>query len=365
MIRYMRWITATALVMLLGLALTVQAGERSISINGDGNAVWFITGENTLVMNGFDLAAFGVAQPAFIDRVSIAVDSAVAGAPVEVVVYEDANGGSPVDARLAGRTTVTINQAGVFTAVFPTPVTVSQRAVWIGFYLPVNFRFLADTAGTSVLTYWAWTPGAAFDLNNLASASVLGPADGSAPVSINMNGKARISFEVSASAAGAASTPGAAGTPALTVQQQPGPAGGDLSVMLPFVNCPLVSYDTADEAISWREDLNTHCSIVANFNASPSPLGYDRRGTLYDIVYFRSGGVVVIGRLDYAVTHCIRPDAADLPTAVLGVAWGAPRVWRIQPTVRIGDLVCADLRRGGNLSVFVPNGQPTATPTGW
>lgn len=360
--RMMRWMIPALLLAFVGMGMgAVQAGERAVSINGEGNDVWFVSGEATLIMNGFDLAAFGVGQPAYIDRVSIAVDTPVAGATAEVVIYEDANGGSPVDARLAGRTSVSITQAGVFTAVFPTPVTVTQRAVWVGFYLPVNFRFLADTSGTSVLTYWAWTPGALFDLNNLGSAAVLGPSDGTAPVNINLNGKARISFEVSTTPAGAASTPGAVGT---LVTQQQGPAGGDLSVMATFPLCPQVSYDTADEAVSWGNDMNTHCTILTNTYVSPpSPSGYDRRGSLYDIVFFRSFGNVQFDRLDFAVTHCIRPEAIDLPTAVIAVAWGAPRRWVIQPTLRVGDVICADIRRGGNLGYFVPNGLATATPS--
>ncbi|MCA9904263.1 MAG: hypothetical protein KC547_10420 [Anaerolineae bacterium] len=344
------------LIVLLLIPLAVSAGDQTISINGDGNAVWFVSGEQTLIMNGFDLASFGVALPAYIDRVSIAVDTPVPGSPIEVVIYEDANGGSPSDARLAGRTSVDIQQSGVFTAVFPAPVLVTQRAVWVGFYLPVNFRFLADTAGTSVLTYWAWTGGSTFDLNNLASAGVLGPADGTAPVNINMNGKARISFEVSASPN---ATPG---TPVPVVTQQPGPAGSDLSVLRTFPNCSQVLYDTADENVTFMNDLDVYCTIQPSWQSPSSPQGYDRRGDLYDILFFRSGGNVLSGRLVNTVTHCIRPAAADLPTAIIGVAWGLPRQWHLQPTQRFGDLICADIRRGGNLSYFVPNGLPTATP---
>jgi len=338
------------------IPLAVNAGERSVSINGDGNAVWFVSGEQTLVMNGFDLEAFGVARPAFIDRVSIAVDTPVPGSAIEVVVYEDANGGSPVDASLVGRTTVDIQQAGVYTAVFPTPVTVSQRAIWVGFYLPVNFRFLADTSGTSVLTYWAWTSGGTFDLATLSSAGVLGPADGTAPVNINMNGIARISFEISASPN---ATPG---TAVAIPTQQAGPAGSDLSVMQTFPNCPQVLWDTADEFVTFKNDLDIYCTIAPTWQAPSSPQGYDRRGELYDILLFRSGGNVLSGRLENTITECIRPAAADLSTAVIGVAWGSPRRWRIQPTLRFGDLICADVRRGGSLSYFVPNGLPTATP---
>ena len=351
--RILRRVMLCVFVALLLIPLAVSAGETNVSINGDGNAVWFIEGEQTLVMNGFDLASFGVAQPAFIDRVSIAVDTPVPGSSIEVVIYEDANGGSPSDAQLIGRTTVDIQQSGVFTAVFPTPVTVTQRAIWVGFYLPVNFRFLADTSGTSVLTYWAWTPGATFDLSSLSTAAVLGPADGTTPVNINLNGKARISFEVSAS-------PNA--TPVAIATQQAGPAGSDLSVMQTFPNCPQVLWDTADEFVTFENDLDIYCTVKPIWQSPSAPQGYDRRGDLYDILFFRSGGFVLSDRLDNNITHCIRPDAADLSTAVIGVAWGSPRRWRLQPTLRFGDLICADIRRGGNLSYFVPNGLPTATP---
>lgn len=350
-------------LLLLGLvALTVRAGERTISINGDGNAVWFISGETTLVMNGFDLASFGVANPAFIDRVSIAVDTPVADAPVDVVIYEDANGGSPADARLVGRTSASITQSGVFTAVFPTPVQVSQRAVWVGFYLPVNFRFVADTSGSSVLTYWAWTSGGTFDLNNLASAAVLGPSDGSSPVNIQLNGKARISFEVSSSAAGAALTL-LPGTVALPTNVPAGPFGGDLSVMVAFPTCQTLLYDSADERITYQDRINLHCNPANTTFIPPAPQGYNTRSITYDVFIFDDRGNLQSGRLQFPITYCLRPDPADLNTAVMAVAWGAPRTWRVQPTQRFGDLICADLRRTGTIGYLVPNGQPTATPS--
>jgi hypothetical protein len=74
---------------------------------------------------------------------------------------------------------------------------------------------------------------------------------------------------------------------------------------------------------------------------------------LYDVFFYKSSGLIS-GRLDYEVTHCIRPAAEDLNTALIGLAYGAPRQWRILPTERFGDLVCAEVRHGGNLSVFLP-----------
>ena len=60
---------------------------------------------------------------------------------------------------LAGSQQVDITQAGTFTVTFTTPVQITQPVVWVGFNLPVGFSFAADTSGTSVLTYWAWTSG--------------------------------------------------------------------------------------------------------------------------------------------------------------------------------------------------------------
>ncbi|MBK8032359.1 MAG: hypothetical protein IPK17_23340 [Chloroflexi bacterium] len=336
------------LLVLLGLlsVLPVSAGERVISVNsGDGNASWFISGEPSLVMNGFDLQSLGIARPAVIDRISISVNTPVASTPVDVVVYQDANGGSPIDATLAGTTQATITTSGVFTVVLPTPITVNQPVIWIGFYLPVDFSFYADTSGTSVLTYWAWTPGGRFDLNNLASASVLGPADGTAPVNINMNGKARITAEITGAGG---STTGTAGT-------TPQGTAVNTASMSAYPTCGNALWDTADEIISNRDEINLHCQEVPAWQAPSSPLGYVRRGPLYDIQIYRPNGNLVSGRMDIRVTHCIRPAAEDLSTAVVGNAWGAPRTWSILPSVIYGDLVCAEVRHGGNLSYFVPS----------
>jgi hypothetical protein len=261
---------------------------------------------------------------------------------VELVIYQDANGGSPVDAQLVASSTFTINSSGSFRAVLPTPVTVTQRAIWVGFYLPVDFSFFADTSGSSVLTYWGWTPGSTFTLSNLASAQVFGPADGSAPVNIDMNGKARITVEATGSNSGG------------FVSQEVGASGIDASVLTPYSGCPNLSYDTGDEFISLEDAVNLSCQITPSWQSPANPIGYARRGDLYDIVIFKSDGYVVYSRLDIAVTHCIRPAAEDLATAVIGNGYGAPRTWRILPTQRFGDLICAEVRYGGKISYFVP-----------
>lgn len=335
----------TVLLMLFGLSvIPVSAGETILSVNsGSRNVSWFISGESSLVMNGFDLRAANIGLPAVIDAVTISVESPTPTVPIDLVIYQDANGGSPVDAQLVSRTQVTINSAGSFRAVLPNPVTITQPAVWIGFYLPVDFRFFGDNSGSSVLTYWAWTPGGFFDLNNLGSAQVLGPADGSAPVNINMNGKARITAEITGSNSGTFNT------------QTLGTGSPDLAVLQPYSLCQNLLWDTQDERVSYRDRVNLHCQLITNTFLSPNnPVGYVRRGELYDIVIFKDNGVVAADRLDVGVTHCVRPAADDLATAVLANAIGSPRSWRILPTQRYGDLICAEVRYGGLISYFTP-----------
>jgi len=344
-----------AAALLLG-ALTASAGERMISINTDSaNQIWFITGESSLVMNGFDLTTLGVALPAAINRVSIVVDRPMPGQPIDVVIYQDANGGSPVDATLVGRTSVNIAQRGTFTATFSPAVNVTSPAVWIGFYLPVDFRFVGDSSGSSVLTYWAWTPNSTFDLANLRSAAVFGPADGTVPVNINMRGRARITAEIT----------GAAGTTAGALGQSQ-IAGGtsDFAVMANYPLCTDLSFDTADERMTLQDRFDFVCAEVPAWQSPIAPMGYTRQGRLYDVTIFQEGGFTVTGRLSAAVTHCIRPDAATLPTAVMGVAYGSPRVWRILPTQRFGDRICAEVQFGGSISAFTLSGiVPAATTT--
>lgn len=338
-----RLFVVVLLCLLMLTALSISAQEQTLSLNGNSqNAVWFISGEASLVMNGFDLNAAGIALPATISAVSISVETPTPGTAVDVVIFQDANGGSPVDAALAGQTQVDITQAGVFTVNFPTPVTVSQPAVWVGFYLPVNFEFLADTSGSSVLTYWAWTPNGRFDVTNLVSAQVLGPSDGSAPVNIDMGGKARISLEIAA-----------AGEGVNAVAQTIGAADVSMSVLQTFAECQALQWDTADEYVSYRDNLNVHCREVSSQYVAPAPEGYTRRGVAYDMQFYQQSGIVS-GRLPIAVTHCIRPAAEDLDRALVGNAYGFPRTWRILPTQRYGDVVCAEIRRGGNLAYFVP-----------
>jgi len=153
------------------ISAPVQAGSIILSNNsGNESSVFFIEGEPSVVINVFDLSTLGVEVPIILDAVTISVDTPVAGANTEILIYEDANGGSPVDARLVARQTVQINQRGNNRILLDNPALITEPVVWVGFYLPVGFRFNADNSGTSLLTYWAWTPGGTFDVNNLANA---------------------------------------------------------------------------------------------------------------------------------------------------------------------------------------------------
>jgi hypothetical protein len=353
------------IVLALFSALAVSAVDVSLSVNsGAGNSVWFISGEPSLIINGFDLSRFGVTLPATVRSISISVSSPVPGQPVEAVVYQDANGGSPVDAQLVGRRTVDITTAGVFTATFDTQVT--QPVIWVGFYLPVGLRFFADTSGSSVLTYWGWRPGEIFDLASLANATVLGPSDGTAPVLINMGGVARITALVSTSAAsptatGAATlsasiTPGGPATPAAT--QVAGITTDSSGYLLVYPNCNTLLRDRGDLVITLREQFGLECQLATRWDIlrlQPAPQGYVQRGSFYNLTAYvngrsRSSSDTFVA----AVTHCIIADVNDLNRGIVGVAWDLPRNWQLLTTVRYENMLCAEFLHPGFVTYFIP-----------
>lgn len=344
----------TALIFLAsGLSMSqLNAGDLVLSSNsGTSSTVWFISGEASMVLNGFDLQARNVALPARIDRASISVRTATPGRPIEVVVYGDANGGSPADARMLYRQTVDITTAGVFTVTFNAPVTVSDRFVWIAFYLPVNFEFLADASGASVLTYWAWEPNSSFDVNNLSAADVIGPADGSAPVNINMNGVARITAEVITGTANSATTP-VVTTTATPVQQIVDGSGVSLAPMVAYAGCPAVYYDNGDLGFTYGYGVKYYCNVVSRQLDPQPPDNFRQTGPLYDVYAF--GLPTGTTPLPAPVTHCIKPPADELAASIIGQAYGAPRKWTLLTTVRFGELICAEVYYTGFLSYFVP-----------
>lgn len=362
------WTACVLLLMLMALsALPTHAGNVFLTNNtGDtGSSTWFISGESSLILNRFDLASRGITLPVRLDKVSLSVVSPRPGTPVAVAVYQDANGGSPTDATLVRQAQVDITTAGVFTYTFPEPLSITQPFVWVGFYLPVDFQFRADLSGTSQLTWWAWQPGATFDIASLSSAGVVGPADGTAPVSLNMNGVARITAElISDTPPANLTTPVVntsvgvivAATTTPPIRQIVGTTT-DLSPMVPYNVSPLacnnVLFDFQDIVVSYRSGIRSFCNTMPDALAPASPAGYTRGGFYYDIsIYGVQNGTL---RLPYRFTHCIRPPGDVLDRAVIGLAYGAPRRWEILPSVRFGELVCAELWYAGSLSYFIPN----------
>lgn len=361
--KFLVHLTGALLFTLLSFtSFRADAGDVVLSNNsGTDSTTWAIQGEPSVVITGFNLNDKGITRPAAIDRVSIDVSIPLASQNTEVLVYEDPDGGSPANASLAGRATVTIGQAGVYTHTFETPVQITQPVVWVGFYLPVGLEFRADTSGSSVLTYWAWEPGTTFDPANLGAVSVLGPADGSAPVNINMGGVARITAEVVTDG-----TPSTGSTTTDTpetvrtddeerILQVTGSANTDFSPMVAYDDCPRLAYDAADISASYDNGIRVFCKSVTDQYAPPPPDGYSRRG---DIVYdFYLFGIESAGsqRLPYGITHCMVPGASERDTGVLGLAYGTPRKWEILPTVRFGEVLCAEMFYSGDIAIFTPN----------
>lgn len=353
------------LLLLIVLVLTLMplsssaviAGDLILSSNsGSDRSPWIITGEASLVINGFDLNAQGVTLPTTLDQISIDVAVATPAASVVAVVYQDANGGSPADATLVRQETTTINATGVYTYTFSTPVVITQPVIWVGFYLPVGFEFYSDSSGASVLTYWAWEPGSTFSLTSLSSASVLGPADGSSPVDLNLGGVARITAELVTGSEG--DTPATTETPTtLGSSQIAGPQGVSLAPLVNYAECGPVYFDSEDIRFTYRSAIRFECkSYTLRFNPQ-SPDGYELGSTgLFDLRAYGEEAVSSgTNRLRDGVTHCIAPPADDVANAVLGLAYGAPREWEILTTVRFGDVICAEVFYSGYLAYFVPN----------
>ncbi|MFZ4816369.1 MAG: hypothetical protein ACOYL5_17675 [Phototrophicaceae bacterium] len=347
-----RFILLALLLCLVLSAVPAFAQSNRINLNnnfGSGNEIWSIQGEPSLVMNGFDLTPTSLTLPVIIENVSIDIYIANALDVAEAVVYADANGGSPQDATLIASTQLVFTGQGRFTATFPTPVITDSPIVWIGFYMPVGTQFLSDRQGRSVLTYWAWTPDALFDLRRLSNAQILGPSDGSAPVNLNIGGVARIT----------ATARSANGVVVDNFYRQfDQTATDDLSYLINYAGCPGLFKDEGDLRYPYNGSISPGCIEVESWNAPRSPTGFFRksnsRGSVFDVAFYNERGLTYPNEIPYPVTHCIPADSADLDTAVMGVAWGVPRQWELLPTQRFRNLICAELPRGGGISYFVP-----------
>lgn len=339
-----------SLVLILQLVLAIApagAGDIALSLNsGDENEVFWIEGEPSLVMNGFDLSTFADDLPVALDAVTLSVEAPVPGGRVVVVVYDDATGGSPHDATLAYRQVVTISEAGNVRIPLAEPAFVSETVAWVGFYLPVGFRFYADTSGASSLTYWAWTPGGPFDLSSPSRAVVLGPGDGSAPVNIQMDGIARIGIELRE----ATSLELARLAPLGLQVADDADSDVDVSSFNEHHNCP--DFLWAPGSSSLR---NLTCllgtAVEAPVVIQDGPGGFidvQREGRLYKLVAEN------YGVLPEPVMHCIRVPEEHRDTAVIGEARDIPERWYILPSVRYGDMVCADISFINYVSYFLP-----------
>ena len=377
----------SALFLVIYLTVSISSAQTTVLSNntGDGNSSWFVEGEQTLIINGYDLTPLNLAFPIQVNAITIAIEEAVPGASATMVVYSDDNGGSPADAVLQGQAQITIDSNGSVRVPFAQPVILNSPVMWAGFYLPVDTRFFADTSGSSVLTYWGWTPGSTLDLANLGSAQIFGPSDGSASVNLDLGGVARMSVEIQQNASGEAADPNA--TPETvnanpnTLTANPGQVGvqivaqssANLSILQRYPYCgELLFFDPEDIGISGRDTFDLYCradlgpwspgQVRNDDQIAPGIASMERRGFLYEI--FGGGAYSKPNsseELVVPVTHCIRPEQIDLNQAVLGIAYGAPRQWDILPSVRYGEVICAEVTHTGFLSYFIPRTGDEAT----
>ncbi|MCU0512894.1 MAG: hypothetical protein MUE40_10025 [Anaerolineae bacterium] len=366
----MRFLSGLLCLLLVGGVLPLAAQDTPAAITpiilnnnaGDASTEWTIEGERTLVMTGFDVSSLNIPLPFKVNSVSIALTQ-VTGEPVSVIVYQDPNGGSPIDAQVIGRVNAIVNQPGVTRFVLPQPASSSARIIWVGFYLPVGFRFQADTSGSSVLTYWAWTPGQDFNTDNLDRAAILGPSDGSEPVNINLGGVARITAEV---------TPPVAQSAGFTRETAPlgrqiiGSAEVDFSPMLVYPFCGNLYYDSEDVGLTANSTFMLSCRAdidqrvpggIRNIGRVAEGIGtFDKGGYVYDV--FSGNPEAVLGpgleQLRVPVTHCMAPAPEHQDTGVLAVAYGAPKQWDILPTMRYANFICAEITHVGLVTYLVP-----------
>lgn len=337
------------------------AGDIILTHNRGGeNAVFFVNDEPSLVINGFDLSPHTTRFPIALDAVSISVDRPAPGSRIDLVIYQDANGGSPVDASLVHRQSVQINRRGVQRFILNEAAIITEPVVWVGFYLPVGFRFHADTSGPSVLTYWAWAPGGTFPLDNLASAPVLGPGDGAEPVSIDMQGVARITAELRPLFHQEMASDAVLGNQLIAEGEQ------DTSLLQGYPDCGGLLFDPEDIAITSRASFTVHCGVASEFEAPTEivhPDGHfldlQRAGHLYKLEAQIPQAQLVHGAVNVMpvpVTHCIQIQAGHLEQAVIAEARGIPERWHALPSVRFEDVVCAEITTASYLSYFLPRG---------
>jgi len=350
-------VTTLALSGLVALQVAAQEGRVRLNLNvGTTSDIWEVQGEPSLVINGFDLAPTSLRLPVVIESASIDLSTVVPNSVYDAVVYQDPNGGSPVDAEIIGFEQFTIAEPGVRTIQFDPPVVAASPIVWIGFYMPVGTEFRSDNQGTSVRTYWAWTPENTFNLRSLGNAQVLGPSDGSAPVNLNIGGIARITA-IARTANAASITDTSANVAREFFGEEEAERATDFLTNYP--GCATLFYDTGDVNVTYRNAISATCRELESWNAPRSPAGLVRRSNarnvVYDVTFYDSNGEVYVGNLPEPISHCVTPAQAEQPEAQVGLAYGAPKAWDLLASEQIGNLVCTEIFRGGLISYFTPN----------
>ena len=346
-------------VWIMATAAPATAGDIILTNNSGPDSEFFsIEDEPSLVINGFDLGPYAFSFPVALDAVTISVNRATPGVPVDLVIYEDANGGSPVDASLVYHQQIFIDRTGANRIMLNQAAIINEPVIWVGFYLPVGFRFNADQSNFSVLTYWAWTPGGRFNFRDLSAASILGPGDGSEPVNIAMGGVARISAEIR--------EPFFEETEEVMLvgRQFVDESDTDTSILRSYDSCGGLLYDPEDIDISGAGRFSIICEEKHEFEtptsvAQPSgeTLDVQFAGQLYKLEAFidpKDHVEGAIGTLPVAVTHCLRIPTGDLEQAIIAEGRDIPERWYVLPSVRFGDLVCAEITHASYLAYFLP-----------
>ena len=271
------------------------------------------------------------------------------------MVYEDPNGGSPIDATLNNQFQISIKDRGIISFEPPSPIIVNSNIIWIGMYMPPGMEFLADNRGNKILTYWAWTPESLINLRDLSSAQILGPSDGTSPVNLDIGGVARITATARSTDeitdAGVSNLEG-------VIEINDGASLEVFRYLKNYDGCPSLFYDIGD-IIQSNHIIGPTCRETDSWNAPRSPAGLIRRSnfrnSVYDITFFNDSGNVYTGTIPTAVTHCVAPAITELKEATLGIAYESPRRWYLLPSATFRNLACAEISRGGSLSYFTQN----------
>jgi hypothetical protein len=172
---------------------------------------------------------------------------------------------------------------------------------------------------------------------------------------LNLNGIARITAEISSAAAGVPTT-----VPVTTAVAGNGQIASDPSTDLSPLRvyppaCDTLFWDTDDAGISYNGRIEPRCTAIWPGYAPAAPMGYTRLQLYYDITFYDNKGHVISDPLKIPVTHCIQANPADIDRAIVGLASGSPRTFKILPTLRVGNLVCAEIDHSGGVSYFVPS----------